>query len=112
MATNLGGTDVETGLRALECARIPRPQNNWLGSNFSRYCNPEYDALAAELALTAPTENRARLVKNMNDLLVRDGAIIPLIHRGRISAHAHALAGVRINPWDSELWNVADWHRN
>ena len=112
MATNLGGTDVETRLRALECARIPRPQNNWLGSNFSRYCNPEYDALAAELALTAPTENRARLVKNMNDLLVRDGAIIPLIHRGRISAHAHALAGVRINPWDSELWNVADWHRN
>ena len=112
MATNLGGADVETRLRALECTRIPKPQNNWLGSNFSRYCNPEYDALAAELALTAATENRARIVKTMNDLLVQDGAIIPLIHRGRISAQAHTLTGVRLNSWDSELWNVADWHRN
>ena len=35
----------------------------------------------------------------------------PLVHRGRLSAHATTLGGVVLNVWDSELWNVADWYR-
>jgi peptide/nickel transport system substrate-binding protein len=37
--------------------------------------------------------------------------MIPLVHRGRLSAHANSLGGVALNVWDSELWNVADWYR-
>jgi peptide/nickel transport system substrate-binding protein len=47
----------------------------------------------------------------MNDMLMEYGAIIPLIHRGGVSAHAITLGGVKMNEWDSELWNVKDWHR-
>jgi peptide/nickel transport system substrate-binding protein len=47
----------------------------------------------------------------MNDMLMQEGAMIPLIHRGRVSAYANTLAGVKLNTWDSELWNVADWSR-
>ncbi|MEO0829512.1 MAG: hypothetical protein AAFY03_03535, partial [Pseudomonadota bacterium] len=39
------------------------------------------------------------------------GAMIPLVHRGRLSAHATSLGGVDLNVWDSELWNIADWYR-
>jgi peptide/nickel transport system substrate-binding protein len=28
-----------------------------------------------------------------------------------VSAHSNTLGGVILNTWDSELWNVADWHR-
>ena len=77
-----------------------------------RYCNPEYDALVAELAGTANINDRARIVITLNDMLMQEGAMIPLIHRGRVSAFANTLGGVRQNTWDSELWNVADWHRN
>ena len=54
---------------------------------------------------------RARLAKAMNDMLMQEYVIIPLVHRGRNAAHANTLGGVIMNVWDSELWNAADWHR-
>jgi peptide/nickel transport system substrate-binding protein len=113
MYTNLfNGTDPESYMNNWTCGEIPEPGNNWLGSNMPRYCNEAYDALAAQLATTAAIEERAEIAKAMNDMLMQEGAMIPLVHRGRVSAHANSLGGVKLNTWDSELWNVADWHRN
>ena len=108
---NFDGTDPEKYMANWICAEIPSPENQWLGSNMPRYCNPEYDALVAEMGKTAKLEDRAELAKKMNDMLMQDGAMIPLIHRGGVSAHANTLAGVLMNEWDSELWNIADWKR-
>ena len=47
----------------------------------------------------------------MNDLLVESYSILPLIHRHTISGKAATLEGVRMNSWDSQIWNIADWHR-
>jgi peptide/nickel transport system substrate-binding protein len=105
------GTDPETNLFGSTCKDIPSPKNNWLGTNFSRYCNPAYDKLAEELGKTAEIAPRAVIIKKMNDMLIEDGAMIPLIYRGRISAIGKTLAGHRHNAWDSELWNIADWAR-
>ena len=50
MYTNLfSGTDPETYMNNWTCGEIPSPENNWLGNNMPRYCNPDYDALASEL---------------------------------------------------------------
>ena len=54
---------------------------------------------------------RAEIGRKLNDMAVTGGAMIPLVHRGRLSAHANSLGGVVLNVWDSELWNVADWYR-
>jgi len=112
MYTNIfSGTDPEAYMGSWVCSEMPTPENNWLGNNMPRYCNAEYDALVAELAGTANIDDRARIVITLNDMLMQEGAMIPLIHRGRVSAFANSLGGVRQNTWDSELWNVADWHR-
>ncbi|MEM7268191.1 MAG: peptide ABC transporter substrate-binding protein [Pseudomonadota bacterium] len=112
MYTNLfSGTDPEAYMSNWTCAQIPAPSNNWLGSNMPRYCSEEYDALAAKFAQTAALSERQAIAKQMNDKLMQEGAMIPLVHRGRVSAHANSLAGIKLNTWDSELWNVADWHR-
>jgi peptide/nickel transport system substrate-binding protein len=37
--------------------------------------------------------------------------IIGIVDRGRVSAHSNTLEGVKLNTWDSELWNAADWTR-
>ncbi len=112
MYTNLfDGTDPEAYMGSWKCSEIPSPENNWLGSNMPRYCNPEYDALVEKLAVTAALEERAAIVKQMNDMLMQDGAMIPLIHRGSVSARANSLQGVKLNVWDSQMWNVADWSR-
>ena len=112
MYTNLfNGTDPESYMNGWTCGQIPSPSNNWLGNNMPRYCNPDYDALQEKLAKTADLAERAAIVKQQNDLLVSDGAMIPLIHRGRVSAHSKTMGGVKLNTWDSELWNSADWVR-
>lgn len=108
---NFNGTDPEAYMNSWTCKEIPSPQNNWLGSNMPRYCNPVYDALAAGLSQEPVLERRAAIAKAMNDMLMQEGAMIPLVHRGRVSAKSNTLAGVVMNPWDSELWNIADWSR-
>ena len=47
----------------------------------------------------------------MNDLLIADGVMVPLIDRGEVAARALSLGGVRHNVWDATLWNVNEWHR-
>ena len=108
---NFSGTDPESYMANWACSEIPGPENQWLGNNIQRSCTAQYDALVAEMSQTAALQERARLAKEMNDILVQNHFIIPLIWRGEISAHANTLKGVRMNGWDSELWNVADWHR-
>lgn len=109
---NFDGTDPESYMGGWVCKEAPTPANNWLGANMPRYCNAAYDALSAEMSSTGDLNERARLAKTMNDMLMQDGAMIPLVHRGNVSAHSNTLAGVKLNPWDSELWNIADWSRN
>ena len=61
---------------------------------------------------TPPTsKSAASLRRKLNDMAIENGKMIPLVHRGRLSAHANSLGGVKLNVWDSELWNIADWYR-
>ena len=110
-ANNFDGTDPEAYMGHWACDEAPSPENAWLGSNMPRYCNADYDALLAEMAGTADLDERARLVIEMNDMLMQSYTIIPLVHRGNVAARANTLEGVKLNVWDSDLWNVADWSR-
>ncbi len=110
-ANQFAGTDPQQYLGQYLCGTEPRPETQWQGENIQRYCNPEYDALHAELTRTADIAERARIARRLNDMLVQDYVTIPLVHRGRVSARALTLGGVEMNTWDTELWNVADWHR-
>ena len=111
-ANNFDGTDPEAYLAQHTCEKAPRPETQWQGENINRYCDEEFDALVAELGKTAELEKRGEIAARLNDMLTKDSyVIIPLVDRGRVSAHANSLGGVILNTWDSELWNVADWYR-
>ncbi len=103
--------DPQQYLVGLTCDEIPDRDNNWGGSNVARSCDPEFDGLVEELSHTPIGPDRADLVKRMNDVLVQSYYEIPLVNRGIVSAHLDTLRGVRINGWDSELWNIAEWRR-
>ena len=110
-ANTFSGTDPQSYLGNGLCDKAPSPATQWQGENISRFCMEEFDALHAELAKTADINERARIAQELNDMLVSNGGMIPLVHRGRISAHANTLGGVKLNVWDSEIWNTADWYR-
>ncbi|HRK41908.1 MAG TPA: peptide ABC transporter substrate-binding protein [Gemmobacter sp.] len=111
-ANNFDGTDAEPYMAQYLCDKIPGPENQWQGENINRFCDPAYDALFKTLATATGDEARGTIVKQLNDMLTKDtNTILPLVDRGRFSAKANTLDGFIMNSWDSELWNVADWHR-
>lgn len=111
-ANTFNGTDPQQYLAAYRCGNEPKPESQWQGENINRYCDPEYDKLIDELARTGDINKRAEIAIKMNNMLTKDSyTIVPLVHRGRVSAHSNTLGGVVLNVWDSELWNVADWYR-
>ncbi|MEL6241471.1 MAG: peptide ABC transporter substrate-binding protein [Pseudomonadota bacterium] len=110
-ANTFNGTDPQVYMANLLCSDAPRPESQWQGQNISRWCREEYDAMHAQLSKTAGLSERSEIAKKLNDMAVQEGAMIPLVHRGRLSAHSNTLGGVVLNVWDSELWNVADWYR-
>ena len=109
--SSFDGTDPQTYLQSWVCEEIPGPDNQWLGQNIPRYCNPQYDELARLLSKTAGLEERAAIAREMNDMVIGHGALIPLVHRGEVAARALSLRGVRHNAWDATVWNIQEWHR-
>ena len=110
-ANTFNGTDPQSYLGNGLCGNAPRPDTQWQGENISRFCMEEFDALHAELTKTADMAERQRIGRELSAMITDNGGMIPLVHRGRLSAHANTLGGVVLNVWDSELWNVADWYR-
>lgn len=111
-ANNFDGTDAEPYVAGYTCNKIPGPDNGWQGENINRYCDPAYDAIIAELVGTRDEAARAALVIKANEMLTKESyTIVPLVDRGRLSAHSNTLGGVVLNVWDSEMWNVSDWYR-
>ncbi len=111
-ANTFNGTDPQQYLAAYRCGNEPRPESQWQGENINRYCDPEYDKLIDELARTGDIKKRGEIAIRMNNMLTKDSyTIVPLVHRGRVSAIASSLGGYKMNVWDSEMWNIADWYR-
>ncbi|WJY21784.1 peptide ABC transporter substrate-binding protein [Fontisubflavum oceani] len=108
---NFAGVDPQAYMANWRCNEIPGPDTQWQGSNIQRFCDPAYDALVDEMAMTADLQERGRIAREMNDMIMQSYSIIPLVHRGGVSAHANSLEGIRMSDWDSELWNIMDWRR-
>ena len=106
-----GGPEPQSYLSDQRCSHIPMRANNWAEGNVARSCNPEFDAAFEELPPLPLGPEREVVVQRLNDILVQSYVEIPLVSRGLVSGHANTLKGIRFNAWDSELWNIAEWHR-
>ena len=105
------GNDPSNYVESWKCGNVPGPHNSWVGSNISRGCSEEVDALLDALSETFDATERVEIIKQLNDMVVQNVWEIPLIHRARVSARAISLKGFELNGWDSEIWSIADWYR-
>lgn len=94
------------------CAEIAQQANNWAKSNFARYCDADYDELFAQAAAELDPDRRAALFQALNDKLIDDVAVIPLVHLADTSGRSASLAGLQLTPWDVDVWNIGDWSRS
>lgn len=108
-----GNTNPDPGsyMKTYLCSEIAQKANNWAKDNVSRYCNPAYDALWQQVASELDPDARRQIFIQMNDLLVNDIAVIPLVHRAETAGVGDRLTGVNLTPWDLNTWNIAEWQR-
>lgn len=95
----------------MTCNQIPQQANNWSGDNNSRYCNPEYDRLWQEASRELDPQQREQIFIAMNDLLIEDAAVIPLVHRADVMAFSNSLTGYAPTAWDMRTWDIMNWRR-
>jgi peptide/nickel transport system substrate-binding protein len=96
-------------MQYLTSDQIPQKENNWTGENVGRWRSPEYDTLYQQSTTEIDPDKRAQLFIQMNDKVIEDIAVIPLVHRARVIGVNPNLTGVDPTPWDAELWNIKDW---
>ncbi len=84
----------------------------WKGLDYERFCSKDYDALYDQLTKETDPKKRDDLAIKMNDILVNDVVIIPLVARKSVTGYSKALKNIDVNgSWDSEMWNIADWSK-
>ena len=108
-----GNTNPDPGsyLKTYTCDELSQKANSWSGQNYSRYCNPDYDALWQQSTTELDPAKRADLLIQMNDILVEDYAVLPIVHRADIDAVSNRITGIDLTPWDLHTWNIGEWKR-
>ncbi|MBE9041228.1 peptide ABC transporter substrate-binding protein [Oscillatoriales cyanobacterium LEGE 11467] len=101
----------ETYMKTYTCDERSTRENNWSGQNFARYCNFEYDLLWDAATRELDPDLRQQLFIQMNDLLIDDVAVIPLVHRADSIGLSHQLIGIDLTPWDRNTWNISEWKK-
>ncbi len=86
-------------------------ENKWQGRNITRWRNEESDRLWKAAATEMDPVKRAALFIRINDLLIQNVVVIPIIWRNVVAGASGKLKGTDISGWDSNLWHLAYWYR-
>ncbi|NES83381.1 MAG: peptide ABC transporter substrate-binding protein [Moorea sp. SIO2B7] len=110
--TSNGSPDPGNYMKRYTCSEIAKGANNWSKDNYSRYCNPDYDSLWEKSTKELDPEKRRQMFIEMNDMLVNDVIVMPIVHRADVVGVSNKIVGVELTPWDRNTWNIADWKAN
>jgi peptide/nickel transport system substrate-binding protein len=90
-------------------SQIAQKSNNWSLPNYTRYSDPQYDALVDQLAKELNPEKRAQLQIQANDYIVNHWVEIPIVDRNSVDGRRADLINTNPTPWDYAAWNIAYW---
>ena len=102
--------DPEALMRQFVSWQIASKDNKWAGRNIVRWRNDEYDKVFRAAEQELDPVKRAALFITMNDMVVEDRVVIPIVNRGQVAAMSHNLKAT-LSPWDNDFWNLRDWYR-
>jgi len=108
--TNLAAPDPESFMRQFASWEIAAKANKWQGRNIVRWHNEEYDKAFRSAEGELDPVKRAALFIQMNDLVVNDAAVIPVVYRLGVSGMSHQLRAT-LSGWDNTFWDLKNWYR-
>jgi peptide/nickel transport system substrate-binding protein len=108
--TTMGEPDPEVFMRQFLSWEIASKDNKWQGRNITRWHSEEYDKAHKAAEAELDPVKRAALFIAMNDMVVGDQAVVPVVYRPRVVAMSRQLRA-SISGWDNDLWDLQNWYR-
>lgn len=90
---------------------IASKANKWQGRNITRWQSEEYGRLWKAAEAEMDPVKRAALFIRMNDLVIQNVVVIPVVYRPRVAVISKQLQNAEQSGWDSDFWNLASWYR-
>jgi len=91
--------------------QVATKENKWQGRNVSRWQNKEYDEFFHQAEQELDAVKRAAMYIKLNDMVVGDNYIQPLVRRPKVTAVSGNLT-THFSGWDNDLWQIANWYRD
>ena len=107
----MGPPDPERLMRVFTSWEIASKQNNWQKFNVWRWRDEEYDRLYKAGETEMDPVKRAALFIRMNDLVVQNGIVVPIMLLAKAAAVSNRLRGVEHNAFELDFWNLPFWSR-
>jgi peptide/nickel transport system substrate-binding protein len=108
--TTMTQPDPELFMNQFTSWEIASKDNKWQGRNITRWKSEEYDKLYRAAEGELDPVKRAALFIKMNELVIQNVVVIPVVFRPRVAAVSNAMR-VEQSGWDSDFWNLANWYR-
>jgi peptide/nickel transport system substrate-binding protein len=108
--TTMTQPDPELFMNQFTSWEIASKDNKWQGRNITRWKSEEYDKLYRAAESELDPVKRAALFIKMNELVIQNVVVIPVVFRPRVAAVSNAMR-VEQSGWDSDFWNLANWYR-
>jgi peptide/nickel transport system substrate-binding protein len=109
--TTMNAPDPQTFMEQFTSWEVASKANKWQGRNITRWHTEEYDKLFHGAESELDPVKRAALFIKMNDLVIQNTVVIPVLWRMVISAVSNKLKSTDVSGWDSNFWNLANWYR-
>jgi len=102
--------DPERFMQQFASWEVASKDNKWQGMNSTRWRNEEYDKNFLNAQSELDPVKRAALFIKMNDLVVNEIAVTPVLNRRWVAVMSNKLKAT-LSGWDNDFWNLKDWHR-
>jgi peptide/nickel transport system substrate-binding protein len=109
--TTMGAPDPGFFMRQFLSSEIASKDNKWQGRNITRWHNDDYDKAFDMAESELDPVKRAALFIKMNDMVVGDPAVIPVVYRPTVSGMSRQLRAT-LSGWDNVLWDLKNWYRD
>jgi peptide/nickel transport system substrate-binding protein len=84
--------------------------NKWQGRNITRWQSKEYDDVFKAAQGELDPVKRAALFIKMNDLVIADQVVIPVVYRRGAQGVANNLV-CEMSGWDNNTWDLQNWFK-
>ena len=91
-------------------SEIASKANKWQGRNVTRWTSEAYDAAYKASEGELDPAKRAELFIKMNDMVVEDPIVIPVVYRPVVHALSQKLRAP-LSGWDNVFADLCDWYR-